>query len=509
VAFHPTAVIDPPADDPITALLSPFQRFGVRLDLERVEQLLAQCGNPHHRVPIVHVAGTNGKGSVCAYLSSILTAAGYRTGRYTSPHLVDWTERICLNETPIAPADLSAILKDIIAKLQPRLARSENPAVAATLPTLFEVVTTAAWIYFAQQAVDIAVIEVGLGGRLDATNVCDRPLVSVITSLSREHWQVLGPTLADIAREKAGILKAGRPAVIGPLPDAAMAVVQAKVAALECPVTWVTAAEAIGQKQEASSEQGEAIGEPKRGIGGEHGWARSAGIEYPLPLAGAFQLVNSAIAIAVVQQLRQQGWQIDDRAIQVGMAQTRWPGRIQWTTWQGHPLLLDGAHNPAAAIVLRAYCDARETGTSPNSPPHFWTLGMLATKEHDQILATLLRSGDALYLVPVPGHNSADPAQLATLARTLCPDLRACQTCPDLATALALAGQARQQFLAEHGLKREDLQFTAPLVLCGSLYLVGAYLQQIGKKEEVTGKSGAPVPGSLPPVIPCGDAPLA
>ncbi len=487
MAFHPTASTDSPAPDgPITALLSPFQRFGIRLDLERVERLLAQCGNPHHRIPIVHVAGTNGKGSVCAYLSSILTAAGYRTGRYTSPHLVSWTERICLNETPIAQSDFLAILNEIITRLRPQLARSENPAVAATLPTLFEVLTVAAWMYFAQQQVEIAVIEVGLGGRLDATNVCDRPLVSVITSLSREHWQVLGPTLADIAREKAGILKAGCPAVMGPLPDEAARVVRARVAELGCSATWVTAAAAIAApkqgpgnraetvKAEGSDASGEALRNP--GDVGEQHWARAYGVTYPLALAGEFQLINSAIAIATIQQLQSQGWRISEAAIQQGMAQARWPGRIQWTTWQGHPLLLDGAHNPAAAIVLRTYLD-RLPGSTSAPHPHFWLMGMLATKEHDSILATLLRPGDALYLMPVPGHNSADPQALATLAHSLCPDLQDCQTCPDLGTALTRAGEARRRFLAENSCENVA-SFIAPLVLCGSLYLVGQYLRQ-------------------------------
>ncbi len=493
MVFQPIASPDSSATpDPITALLSPFQRFGVRLDLERVEQLLAQCGNPHHQVPIVHVAGTNGKGSVCAYLSSVLTAAGYRTGRYTSPHLVSWTERICLNDCPIATPDLATILTDIIQRLQPRLACSDNPAVAATLPTLFEVLTTAAWVYFAQQQVDIAVIEVGLGGRLDATNVCDRPLVSVITSLSREHWQVLGPTLADIAWEKAGILKAGCPAVIGPLPDEAMVVVQARVKALGCPVMWVQAAEFLGERGQepgARSEQEQETGgltssedEMPLALRGDRGnqsrgmgWARAGGIVYPLPLAGEFQLINSAIAIATIQQLRQQGWTITDAAIQSGMARTRWLGRIQWTTWQGQPLLVDGAHNSAAAIVLRTYLDRlADDGLMPL--PRFWVMGMLATKEHDAILATLLRSGDALYLLPVPGHNSADPEALATLARSLCPDLRDCQTCADLPTALAMVSQARRRFLVENSWA-ENTFSSAPLVLCGSLYLVGQYLQ--------------------------------
>ena len=193
----------------IESYLKPYQRFGVHLGLDRILSLLEKLSNPQQKVPIIHVAGTNGKGSVCAYLSSILTAAGYRVGRYTSPHLVNWTERICINEVSISEEKLIDLLEIIQQKI---------PDHEADIPTQFEVITAAAWLYFAKEKVDIAVIEVGLGGRLDATNVVSNPLVSVITSLSMEHWQILGPTLRDIAQEKAGIIKPYRPAVIGVLP---------------------------------------------------------------------------------------------------------------------------------------------------------------------------------------------------------------------------------------------------------------------------------------------------
>ncbi|MBE9150058.1 bifunctional folylpolyglutamate synthase/dihydrofolate synthase, partial [Coleofasciculus sp. LEGE 07092] len=214
----------------IDSLLKPYQRFGVHLGLNRIQRLLSDLGNPHHHIPIIHVAGTNGKGSVCAYLSSILTEAGYQVGRYTSPHLIDWTERICINQKPIPPEALTQLLLQIQAAI---------PDNCEDSPTQFEVITAAAWLYFAQQQVDIAVIEVGLGGRLDATNVCDRPLATIITSISREHWQVLGSTLAQIATEKAGILKPNCPAIIAPLPPEAKAVVQSRIEQLNCPVVWV------------------------------------------------------------------------------------------------------------------------------------------------------------------------------------------------------------------------------------------------------------------------------
>ncbi len=415
----------------IDSILKPFQRFGVHLGLERIVRLLADLGNPQQRVPIIHVAGSNGKGSVCAYLGAVLTEAGYRVGRYTSPHLVDWNERICLNEQPISTEEFAELL------LQVKAAIPEN---CEDSPTQFEVITAAAWLYFAQQQVDIAVMEVGLGGRLDATNVCDSPLVSVITSLSREHWQNLGPTLADIAGEKAGILKPGCPAVIGQLPPEAQAVVERRIAQLGCPVVWVKPGVEIRTAQTQRTQS----------------WAEYQGIEYPLPLLGEIQLMNSAIAIATLQLLRSQGWNISEDAIRNGMAKTKWLGRLQWTSWHNHRLLIDGAHNPAAAVALRQYVDTLNT-------PVIWVMGMLSTKDHADIFQALLRPSDRLYLVPVPDHSSADPDTLASLAQNICPELADCHTYPHLKAGLEAATSNLTEQL---------------VVLCGSLYLVGHFFKE-------------------------------
>jgi dihydrofolate synthase/folylpolyglutamate synthase len=423
----------------IESLLQPFQHFGVKLGLERNFQLLASLGHPQQLVPVVHVAGTNGKGSVCAYLSSVLTEAGYRTGRYTSPHLVDWTERICVNEQPIDADELCRIILKIQAAIDPEQESA----------TQFEVITAAAWLYFAEQQVDIAVMEVGLGGRLDATNVCSQPLVTVITSISREHWQQLGPTVADIAGEKAGILKAGCPAVVGQLPPAAEKVVRSRTLELQCPIITP---------------------QPSRPT--QPGWAEyqkinnSESIQYPLVLQGQIQLANSALALAAVEILQQQGWQISDTAIINGMAKTKWPGRMQWLTWKNHQLLIDGAHNPAAAAVLRHYVDSLITSkNSDNSfpPAVSWVMGMLATKDHTDIFSALLQPGDKLYLVPVPDSNSADIHQLAQLAREICPELSDCSTYPDVFSALDTAFNSKNDLV----------------VLCGSLYLLGHFYQLI------------------------------
>ncbi len=432
----------------VDSILKPFQRFGVHLGLERIQQLLANLGNPHFCVRVIHVAGTNGKGSVCAYLSSVLTEAGYRVGRYTSPHLVDWTERICLNEQPISPEQLQQLLLQVQDAIRPE----------QELPTQFEVITAAAWLYFAQSKVDVAVVEVGLGGRLDATNVCDRPEVSIITSISREHWQQLGPTLADIAREKAGILKPGCPAVVGPLPAAAEAVVRERIMSLDCPDFWPEPALDLPTPQAHTGWR----------------WASYQGIEYPLPLQGTIQLTNSALAIAALQILQQRGWDISTEAIATGMAKTSWHGRIEWTTWQNHQLLIDGAHNPAAAIALRQYVDTLDIQSIT------WVIGMLSTKDHADIFSALLRPGDRLYLVPVPDHSSADPADLATLANKICPNLEACHTYANLFTALETAVAYPENLLDHQNHLRASASISVSnnlIVLCGSLYLVGHFFQ--------------------------------
>jgi dihydrofolate synthase / folylpolyglutamate synthase len=425
-------------------LLAPFHQFGVNLGLSRIQTLLTALDSPHLSVPIIHVAGTNGKGSVCAYLSTILTAAGYKVGRYTSPHLIDWNERICIDNEPISNESAVTVLDRVIAAIDP----------TTPTPTQFEIVTAAMWLYFAQSQVDIAVIEVGLGGRLDATNVCADPLATVIVSIDIEHWQQLGDTIAKIAGEKAGILKPNCPAIIGTLPPDAIEVVAERIADLNCPATWVKPARKIPKPRSIPQILLSADPLP---------WVESEGIEYPLALLGELQLTNSALAIATIQSLRQSGWKISDEAIVKGMANTQWRGRIQWTTWhvgeasalRNRQLLIDGAHNPAAAIALRQYVDTLNT-------PISWVMGMLSTKSHLEIFQALLRPGDRLYLVPVPDHSSADPSELADIALSVRGDLDSIDIYTNLTTGLTAAMTTTA---------------THQPVLCGSLYLLGYFLK--------------------------------
>ena len=468
----------------IQELLEPFAHFGVRLGLEAIQALLSNLGNPQEQVPVIHVAGSNGKGSVCAYLSSILMESGFRVGRYTSPHLIDWTERICLNGEPISTSELEALLQRITV-----VARSQSPT-----PTQFEIMTAAAWLYFARHQVDIAVIEVGLGGRLDATNVCETPLVSVITSISREHWRVLGSTLAEIASEKAGILKPGCPAVIGQLPPEANTVIFRRAAELGCPTVYPLPAKDLGngwveyqgieeyEVESASSDDLDDSEDLDEDDFDEADFDADdleaddldeedvdefvllhvlTSIQYQLPLKGAIQRQNSALAIAAIQILRESGWEISDEAIVEGIAKTRWPGRMQWFSWSDRQILIDGAHNPASAEVLRQYVDSLIAQPETHVDPSVhWVMGMLSTKDHADIFTALLRPGDSLYLVPVPDHSSADPEKLAHLAQEICPNLSHCSIHPDVISGL----QATPQ--------QDKL-----VVLCGSLYLIGHFFK--------------------------------
>ncbi|MCJ8278638.1 MAG: bifunctional folylpolyglutamate synthase/dihydrofolate synthase [Rivularia sp. ALOHA_DT_140] len=423
----------------IDSLLQPRKRFGVHLGLERIEKLLANLGNPHHQVTVIHVAGTNGKGSVCAYLSSVLTQAGYRTGRYISPHLVDWTERICFNEQQITSEELANLLILVQEAIDPR---EESP-------TQFEVFTAAAWLYFARQQVDVAVVEVGLGGRLDATNVCAKPIVTIITSISRDHWQQLGSTVGAIAFEKAGIFKPECPAIIGQLPEEAELVVFERANQLQCPI--------IKPQPARELDDGSAVVELEAKQNNNSKLLITKSIKYSLPLKGRIQLINSALAIAALEIMQQQGWQISEKAIVEGIAKTKWPGRMQWTTWNGHKLLLDGAHNRAAAEALRNYVDTLIAQPNQSQTGVIWVMGMLSTKEHDEVLKTLLRPNDELHLVPVPDHSSAIPDELAQLAKNIFPGLSLCQTYSDLSIALGTVFKSNNDLV----------------VLCGSLYLIG------------------------------------
>ena len=315
------------------SLTRSFRYTPDKFDLGRMVRFLDLLGNPHQAYPVIHVAGTKGKGSTAALVASALRAAGYHTGFYTSPHLQDYTERVQVDGQPISPGVLAVLVEE----LKPVVAQIERL-------TTFEITTALGFVYFARQNVDIAVIEVGLGGRLDATNVVN-PLVSVITSLSLDHMAVLGDTLAKIAFEKAGIIKPGRPVVLSPQHDEARAVIETVAAERGC------------QLFEVGREYGYAEG--SHSLEGQSFTAWRAGqppLELRIPLLGQHQVENAATAYAVLDAARAQGLKIDDEQISRGFASVVWPGRFE--ILQRSPLLIvDSAHNRDSAQRLRQALD--------------------------------------------------------------------------------------------------------------------------------------------------------
>ena len=294
--------------------------------LARVEELLEQLGSPHLSYATVHIAGTKGKGSTTAMVDSILRAAGYRTGMYTSPHLHTFRERIRLQGEPISEAQLVELVEGILPLLASR-----------PLISVFETITALAMWHFSRSAVDVGVFEVGMGGRLDATNVI-HPLVSLITSISIDHVGILGSTLAEIAGEKAGIIKPGVPVISAPQRAPALRVIRETATRQGSPLTLVR-----------SDWRWRVL---SRGPGGQHlaVYRRGNGRkpDYPdlfLPLLGEFQLENACTAIAGIEALREQGIESPVEAVQQGLAQVQWPGRMQVLS-RAPLVVVDGAHNP-------------------------------------------------------------------------------------------------------------------------------------------------------------------
>lgn len=301
-----------------------------KFNLDRMRALMQRLGNPDQKFPVIHVAGTKGKGSTAALIAGALQAAGYRVGFYTSPHLIEYTERIQVNRQEIS----KAAMVEIVDQLKPHVA--EIPQL-----TTFELTTAIAFLYFAQQKVDIAVMEVGLGGRLDATNIIT-PLVSVITSISYDHMAVLGNTLAAIAGEKGGIIKAGRPVVIAPQKDEARQVFIELSAERNSPLIQV--GKDVLYAAEDHSLHGQTLHVSLNG----HAQNK---LQLSIPLLGPHQVENAATAYAALLAARKEGIAIPDEAIQRGFAAVEWIGRFE-ILQKEPPVVLDSAHNQDSAMRL-------------------------------------------------------------------------------------------------------------------------------------------------------------
>jgi dihydrofolate synthase / folylpolyglutamate synthase len=320
-----------------------------KFDLGRMYDFVKALGNPERRYPILHVAGTKGKGSVSAMCASALEAAGYRVGLYTSPHLTDFAERMRINGRPIPHQDLVAIVEETKSKIEsiPEL-------------TTFEIATALAFYYFHLQGVEAAVIEVGLGGRLDPTNVAV-PIVSVITSISYDHTMILGDTLAQIAGEKAGIIKPGVPVVVAPQKDEALKVIERTAEQENAPLIQVgrdylfapLSRSLENQTLLVWSADEQSLLDTYIESGGEHEWEPT---RLTIPLLGYHQVENAATSYAALRTARDQGLQVSEEEIRTGFRSASWPGRFELI--QRHPpVIIDSAHNRDSALKLRLALD--------------------------------------------------------------------------------------------------------------------------------------------------------
>ncbi|MEY2409722.1 MAG: dihydrofolate synthase / folylpolyglutamate synthase [Verrucomicrobiota bacterium] len=401
--------------------------------METPRQLALLAGNPQDSLRFIHVAGTNGKGSTCAMLESIFRAAGWRVGLFTSPHLVSFAERLQVNRKVIFPGHLARLVSD----LQPLL--KEFPA--DTPPTLFEVATVLALQYFAVQKCDIVIWETGLGGRLDATNIVT-PLASVITNIGWDHQQWLGDSLDKIAAEKAGILKPGVPAITAATPGHGLEVIIETARLLGTPLTRVGPGCSGDEVNSA---------DPLAAI-----WPGNRRQIPALPLPGAHQRLNAAVAVATVQAVSAQ-IKVDDHAIVDGLLTVDWPGRLQVVkSVPGRTIVLDGAHNSEGARALRAAFDE----LFPKARPTL-ILGVLADKDWRPIVDALAPLAGRIVLTPVSSRRTLEPSAMRAACTTVSPSVNVV-VCATLEEALRNAA-------------------ADPLLLiAGSLYLVGEAMQLLG-----------------------------
>jgi dihydrofolate synthase/folylpolyglutamate synthase len=441
--------------DPLTYLLG-LEQIGIKFGLENIRTLVDRLGHPERAFRSIHVAGTNGKGSVTAMLDTALRAAGHRSGRYTSPHLVDLTERFVIDGRRVETAALTAAVAEV------RHAIDDLRATGAlqVQPTFFEVTTAVAFELFRRAGVDTAVVEVGLGGRLDATNVIT-PVASAITSIAFDHQKYLGSTLRDIAREKAGIIKPGVPVVVGDLAPEALAAIEDT--AREQGAELIRASEGVTidavRVKPHTTDKGSVgvrlqphistirLRTPTRDYG-----------EIDLALAGAHQIANALVAVRVLEVADTHGVTAPRDAVVKGLASVSWPGRIDRRTLpDGRELILDAAHNPAGAAALAAYLAG---AGGPKLPLVF---AAMRDKDVGGMFLALLPAVGAVFMTQASNPRTTDPEVLAHHARMAAPNVPV-KIEPSLDEALDAAWQISRR-----------------IVVAGSIFLVGDVLKRIGE----------------------------
>ena len=466
--------------DPVAYINEPRWRSS-RLGLDRMRELLERLGRPQDRLKFVHVAGTNGKGSTCAFLAAIFQAAGYRTGLFTSPFIEEFEERIRVDGKNVFADDLLCVT----------LAVREQAELMDDHPTEFELMCAVALTHFAQQSCDIVVLEVGLGGRLDATNVIDAPEACVIARIGLDHTALLGTTLAAIAGEKAGIIKPGVPVVSYPQEPEAMEVISRAAAAAGSTLTvpdfsrleiapFDLAAFAISQNvsretfvcDASNSGAGDMLnsdvhsasscgsGDDRQAPFAFRSFSYGEFCDLRTALLGSYQPRNAALAIEAVRVLRARGWRISDDAVHEGIAVARWPGRFEVVARR--PLfIIDGGHNPQGAHALADTLN----DVLPNKRVVF-IVGVLEDKDYPSMLETVLPLGSAFITLAPSNPRALSAGKLARAIRWTGQDLLGCSACvrpyeaKDAADAVSRA--------------REVAGADGVIVAFGSLYSVAA-----------------------------------
>ena len=426
------------------AYLFSLEPFGIKFGLESINTLLSRLGHPERTFRSVHIAGTNGKGSVTAMVDTALRHAGYRSARYTSPHLIDLSERFVVDGRQADAAPLLAAAGEVRAAIE--ALRAEG--VLSGSPTFFEATTAVAFELFRRANVDIAVIEVGLGGRLDSTNVIN-PVTTAITSIDFDHQKYLGSTLGDIAAEKAGIIKAGVPVVVGDVGPEAWATIErvagergAKVIRARDGVELTP----VAASPDAASSNVFSLRTPVRDYG-----------VVGLALRGAHQRANAVVAVRLLETLDALGVAVSAGAIVDGLADVSWPGRLDCRTLPGgRELILDAAHNPAGAAALASYL------TSLGGRPPALVFGAMRDKDVHGMLRVLLPAVGQLIVTRAANTRSADPEMLAADARAIAPAL-AVSVVASPADAMAAAWTASPR-----------------VVVAGSIFLLGDVMREIG-----------------------------
>jgi len=412
--------------------LEQIQTLGIKFGLDNVRTILASLGNPHLSYPSVLVAGSNGKGSVCAMLTRILSLHGHKTGLYTSPHLIRYEERIRIGEDPIPAKAFSRVLT----RLRSQIERLLGAGKLASPPTHFELLTCAALMYFDEERVDMAVLEVGMGGRFDATNVVT-PVISVITTISEEHQRSLGESLAEIAFEKAGIIKPGTPVVCGAESEEAVHTIRERAAEREAPLIQVFGP---GNSLAAASSF------PKDGFR-----YMSSGEDYAFTpsLPGRHQGKNAAVALAAALELGRHWQPLSRKKILEGIATTRWEGRLELFLERPR-VVLDGAHNQEGAEALQEFIRERLT------PPVILVFATMQDKKIEDLARILFPLAERVVLTCFPYSRAASPEEIARRADRFRDQL---ELVPDPAEAVRRA----LHLAGERG----------AVVIAGSLFLVG------------------------------------